>query len=109
MYNFIPNSLGQKFCTFISNDERQNKTDLLLKTLRDVKLSRCSSAFTVKGQRVQEDSLNLEDNGSSSLETSETTNPTTQRHIREDLSTKTIKSKVHPCTGTEALYRPYGP
>jgi hypothetical protein len=20
-----------------------------------------------------------------------------------------IKGKVHPCTGTEALYRPYGP
>ena len=22
---------------------------------------------------------------------------------------KTVKGKVHPCTGTEALYRPYGP
>jgi len=23
--------------------------------------------------------------------------------------TKVIISKVHPCTGTEVLYRPYGP
>jgi hypothetical protein len=58
--------------------------------LSDVKLSRYSSAFTVKGQRVQEDSLHLEDNSTSSLETSETTNPTTQRHSPKDLSTETI-------------------
>jgi len=24
-------------------------------------------------------------------------------------STRKVKGKVHPCTGTEALYRPYGP
>ena len=24
-------------------------------------------------------------------------------------SCRSIKGKVHPCTGTEALYRPYGP
>lgn len=82
--------MGHKFCTFISNDERQNKTELLLKTLRDVRLSRCSSSFTFTGQRVQEDSLHLEDNGTSSMETSETTIPTTQRHIPEDISPETI-------------------
>jgi hypothetical protein len=67
----------------------RTKKDLLLKTLRDVRPSRCSSSFTFTGQRVQEDSLHLEDNDSSPLETSETTNPTTQRHIPEDISPET--------------------
>ena len=34
-------------------------------------------------------------------------------HVSNSTSTVTdklvVKSKVHPCTGTEALYRPYGP
>jgi hypothetical protein len=31
--------------------------------------------------------------------------------IQKNFCTKTVikKGKVHPCTGTEALYRPYGP
>ena len=32
------------------------------------------------------------------------------RHTRTDcLCLRLLKSKVHTCTGTEALYRPYGP
>jgi hypothetical protein len=30
-------------------------------------------------------------------------------HQRRDVILTQVKSKVHPCTGTEALYRPYGP
>jgi len=42
-------------------------------------------------------------------------NPPTVQQTREDKNSKPSvrkgkgKGKVHPCTGTEALYRPYGP
>jgi hypothetical protein len=40
-------------------------------------------------------------------------NPPTVQQTNEDKNLKTSVRKdedeVHPCTGTEALYRPYGP
>jgi hypothetical protein len=29
--------------------------------------------------------------------------------IKRDKTNRFMEGKVHPCTGTEALYRPYGP
>jgi len=39
-----------------------------------------------------------------------TDNPTAlRRSERRHTESNNKKAKVHPCTGTEALYRPYGP